>query len=317
MLDEEGIKDIEPIKQVLIRAIGYYEITKKCTAITVLDDSNIKILKTFLATKKIEGGSSETAKTRWYVINRFNQELNKPFCEVNTFDILRWLAEQQMRVSLSTAESYRNILSSLFTWMYQSKIILDNPMETIRPIKHPEAIKRSFTSVEVDALKCACKSNMDRAMLEVLLSSGVRCEELCNLKWRDINFITKDVYVIEGKGNKNRVTMIDDVTKKYLLEYRAELKFESEYVFAVRYNGVIKQRTTDSVWRKLKMIANRAQVNEVNPHKFRRTFATTLYKRGLDLRMIQKLLGHSNINTTMIYIDGDIEMLRDAYKKCV
>lgn len=317
MLNEAGVVDINTVRLVLTKVINDYDVTKKCTDIAVIDDSNIKIVRLFLATKKVEGGSDETAKTRWYIISKFIQDINKPFGEINTFDILGWLANLQSRVSLSTAESYRNVLASLFSWMYQSKIIPANPMETINPIKHPNAIKTSFTSVEIDALRCACKASIDRAMVELLLSSGIRCEELCNLKWSDINFITKDINVIEGKGNKNRVTMMDDVTKKYLIDYRKNLNFESEYVFGVKYAGVIKRRTTDSVWRRLKVVAQRAGISEVNPHKFRHTFATTLYKRGLDIRMIQKLLGHSNINTTMIYIDSNIDMLRDAYKKCV
>lgn len=317
MLDENGIKEIDKIKTILIRAIGDYEISERCTEVSVIDDSNVKIIKLFLATKKVEGGSDETARTRWYLIKKFDEDIRKPFNEINTFEILRWLAEEQKRVSLSTAESYRNILASLFNWMHKNNIIQSNPMENIKPIKHPDALKKPFTPVEIDALKTACSSLVDRAMIELLLSSGLRCEELCNLKWQDINFNTKDITVIEGKGNKNRVTMMDDVARKYLLEYKKSLDYESEYVFAVRYGGEIKERTTDSVWRRLKSIAKKADVDEVNPHKFRHTFATTLYKRGLDVRMIQKLLGHSNINTTMIYIDSDVDMLRDAYKKCI
>lgn len=317
MLQDAGIRNLDTIKVILIRAIGDYEITARCTDVAVLDDSNARIAKLFLATKKVEGGSEETAKTRWYVIKMFNDDVNKPFCDVNTFDVLQWLANLQNRVSLSTAESYRTILMSMFSWMIQNGIIPKNPMENIKPIKHLNAIKTSFTPVEVDALKSACKKKVDRAMVELLLSSGLRCEELCNLKWDDINFATKDITVIEGKGNKNRITMMDDVTRKYLQEYRDSLDYKSDHVFAVKYRGEIKQRTTDSVWRRLKALAKQAGVPEVNPHKFRHTFATTLYKRGLDVRMIQKLLGHSNLNTTMIYIDSDIEMLRDAYKKCV
>lgn len=67
----------------------------------------------------------------------------------------------------------------------------------------------------------------------------------------------------------------------------------------------------------VKSYAERAGIAEVNPHKFRHTFSTTLYRRGLDVRMIQRLLGHSNINTTMIYIDSDMDSLIDAYKKCI
>lgn len=317
MLNEAGIQCTDTLKNVLVTSISRFEISKRSTEVAVYDDGNTKIAKLFLASKKVEGGSDATAKTRWYIIKMFDDDIGKPFSKITSFDILLWLADLQKKVSLSTAESYRNVLSSMFTWMTVNGIIQKNPMENISPIKHPNPIKTSFTPIEVDALKGACKNKVDRAIVELLLSSGLRCEELCNLKWQDIDWTTKDIKVIEGKGGKNRVTMMDDVTKKYLLEYKKSLKFDSEYVFAVKRNGMIKNRTTNSVWRKLKKIADKANVSDVNPHKFRHTFATTLYKRGLDVRMIQKLLGHSNINTTMIYIDGDIDMLRDAYKKCI
>lgn len=316
-LNEAGVADLDRIRQILILSIGAYEISEKCTELAVVDNSDPEIVKMFLATKRIEGGSARTARTRWWIIQKFCRDINKPLREICTFDVLRWIANEQQRVSLSSAESYRTILASLFSWMAQSGLIKHSPMETIKPIKHPEVIKKSLNTVEVDALKSACKTKLDRAMLELLLSSGLRCEELCNLKWDDIDWTTKDIRVIEGKGGKNRVTMMDDVTKKYLLEYKLSLGYESEYVFAVKYRGEIKCRTTDSVWRKLKALADRAGVDGVSPHTFRHTFATVLYKRGLDVRMIQKLLGHSNINTTMIYIDSNLEMLRDAYKRCV
>lgn len=316
MLNEAGIKELDKIKNVLTKAISQYEITERCTDIAVIDDSNSKLMKMFLAAKKIEGGSIRTGKLRWSVIRMFDKDVNKRFTEISSFDILNWLATIQARVSLATANNYRNVLAALFKWMTENGFIEKNPMAHIKAIKHPDPIKKPFTPVEVDSLKQACKTRLDRALVEVMLSTGLRCEELCNLKWKDIDFSTKDVKVIEGKGNKNRVTMMDDIAMKYLMQYRDGLDYSSEYVFAVRYGGEIKCRTTDSVWRKLKDLAKRAKVSEANPHKFRHTFATTLYKRGLDVRMIQKLLGHSNINTTMIYIDGDVSMLRDAYKRC-
>lgn len=100
-------------------------------------------------------------------------------------------------------------------------------------------------------------------------------------------------------------------------DYKNSLPFASEYVFAVKYKGSIHKSTTDAIRRRLNTIASRAGVEDVHPHKFRHTFATVLYKRGLDVRMIQRLLGHTNLNTTMIYIDHDVDMLRDAYKKCI
>lgn len=317
MLYEEGIKDLDRIKNVLIRAISDYEISERCTEVAIIDDSNVNIIKTFLATKKIEGGSNRTAKNRWYVVNKFNNDVNKPFSEITSFDILNWFAKERQTICVNTLGSYRSILLSFFSWMYKNKIIQENPIENIKPIKQHKIVKESFTPVEVDALKSSCKKTVDRAIIELLITSGMRCEELCNLKWKDINFTTKDIKINAGKGNKDRVTMMDDVTRKYLLMHKSETRYKSEYVFATQYRGMIKPRSTNSTWRKIKSIAYKANVSEAYPHKFRRTCATILYKRGLDLQMIQKLLGHSNINTTMIYIDGNIDMLRNAYENCV
>lgn len=317
LLDEAGIREnLNVIKNVLVRAIGDYEISEKTTSLVVFENSNDKIIKLFLATKRVEGGSDRTTRTRISILRRFVTDLNKPLGDVSSFEILQWLAALQQRVSLATAEAYRTTVASLFSWMYATNLISENPMDKISPIKHPVVLRRSLSPVEVDALKTASKSLTERAMVELLLSSGLRCEELCNLRWADIDFSSKDVRVIEGKGNKNRVTMMDDIARKYLLEYKNSLDYHSEYVFAVKYRGEIKQRTTDSVWRRLKSIARKAHVEDISPHTLRHTFATNLYRRGLDVRMIQRLLGHSSLNTTMIYIDSNIDMIRDAYKRC-
>lgn len=317
MLDEAGIQELDTIRTVLIRAIGDYEISERCTEVAVLGDCNDQIIKMFLATKRIEGGSDETAKSRWYIIRKFSDDINKPFDKITAFDILHWLADEQKSLKLSSVDNYRNMLAAMFSWMQSTGIISDNPMKNIKSIKHSDPIKTSFNPVEIDALRSACKKDIERVILELLLTSGVRCEEMCSLKWDDINFVTKDIYVIEGKGRKSRITLMDDVARKYLLKYRSDLKYQSEYVFPVLYGEKIKPRTKNSVWRILKELAARAKVENVHPHRFRRTCATILYKRGLDIRMIQKLLGHSSINTTMIYIDTDVELLRDAYKRCV
>lgn len=316
-LCNEGIENLPAIRGIIVKNIGDYEIIKKCTDIVVIDSNNINMVKMFLATKKTEGGSEQTMRTRFYIYRNFIRDINKPFDKIKTFDIRLWLAKEQQRVSLSTVESYRTAISSLFNWLYTEGMIPDNPMTNIKPIKHPNAIKKSFTSLEIDALKSSCKNKIERAVVELLLSSGLRCEELCNLKWCDINFSTKDISVIEGKGRKNRITLMDDVTRKYLIDYKESLDYDCEYVFGTRYKGTIKRRDESSVWLMLKNVGERAGIKESNPHKYRHTFATNLYKRGMDVRMIQQLLGHSNINTTMIYINTDTEMLQDAYKRCI
>ena len=188
-------------------------------------------------------------------------------------------------------------------------------MDYVEAIKQSNTVEISFNKVEIDKMRNACNNEAERAMIEMFLSTGIRCEELCELKWENVNITTKDIIIFEGKGRKSRVVMMDDVARYHLLLHKAQCKLESEYVFPRKYRGEIGMKIPDAVWRNVKAIAKRAGVSNVHPHRFRRTFATMKYKRGMDIRKIQILLGHSNINTTLRYIDGDLESLRDAYKQ--
>lgn len=315
-LCDQEIGDLDKIKDVLVRCLGDYEIKERCTDLTVPDDSNMKLIKIFLGSKRTEGGSKTTMKNRAYTLKRFSEEIGKPFTEVTTFDVRIWLAEKQKTAKLSTCESYRTTIASFFRWLLDEGMIDKDPMAKIKSIKHPEAAKKSFSTVEVDAMRCVCKDVTERAIIELLLSSGLRVAELCELKWDDINFLTKEVYVREGKGGKNRTTMMDDVAKKYIQEHQKTAK-ESEYIFPVLYRKQIQKRSEKSVQSLISEIGTRANLPECHPHRFRHTFATTMYKRGMDLHMIQRFLGHRNINTTLIYIDSDTNAMQDAYKRCI
>ncbi|MCQ2508393.1 MAG: tyrosine-type recombinase/integrase [Dorea sp.] len=314
LLPELGDEEIANVRSALTEALYEYEISERCTEIAVVDTENDKLIKKFLATKKLAGGSDETYRNRYYILHEFDQFIHKPFKDVDAVDILTWIKHIQSRVCINTSSSYLSIVGSLFSYLKKIKVIDDNPMEYVQAIKQSNTVEISFNQVEVDQLKDACKNEAERAMIELMLSTGIRCEELCDLKWDDINFTTKDIVIVEGKGRKSRIVMMDDVTRHHLKLHKVQGKYESEYVFSRQYRGEVSQKTTDAVWRNIKSIAKRAGVANAHPHRFRRTFATMKYKRGMDIRKIQLLLGHSNINTTLRYIDGDLESLRDAYK---
>lgn len=316
-LEDEGIENLDTVKNVLIRCIGDYEITERCTDIALLDNSNEKLIKLYLDVKRSEGGSQRTRSNNAYTLRRFNMDIGKPLAEVNVFDIRLWLTNEQKRVSLQTVDNNRSVIKTMFSWLYSEGFIQKNPAENIKSIKHPKPIKKAFSTVEVDALQRACETPIEKAVVYLMLSSGVRCDELCNLKWEDVDFETNDINVIEGKGNKNRVVMIDDVAMKYLREYKPHSKYKSNFIFPTKYGGDIGAISRDSIWIMVKEIAKRADVQNVYPHRFRRTFATMKYKRGMAIHDIQRLLGHANINTTMMYIDNDMDSLRDAFKRSV
>lgn len=246
------------------------------------------------------------------MLHRFMREVHKPLVELNVFDVRVWLAEMQTKVSLRTCENYRSYLSAFYMWLAAEGIVSSNIMAKIKPIKYEDKVKSPFSDVEIDALRSSCQTLRDRAILELLLSSGIRVTELCSLDIDDINLDNMTVLVREGKGGKQRTTFMNDVCKNHLQKYLESRKDSSRILF---YTKAKTRLTKNMAENDLHRIGDAAKVANVHPHKCRRTFATSMYKRGMDVHTIQKLLGHSNINTTMCYISTNDIRTEGEYRR--
>ena len=128
----------------------------------------------------------------------------------------------------------------------------------------------------------------------------------------DINLATLAVHVIHGKGSKERMTYTTPVSAKHLIDY---LKHRPEDGPALFYNKNHERMDVGGIRFVLNTIAKRAGVDHVHPHRFRRTFATNLARRGMDVQVIQRLLGHSDLNTTMVYVNTDDSKVQASYKR--
>lgn len=168
--------------------------------------------------------------------------------------------------------------------------------------------------MELDALRSACQKSKERAILEVLLSTGIRVDELASMEVCDIDRLALSVHVKHGKGSKERITYISELAMKHLMAY---LNGRKEAGTMLIYNKNHEAISTDGIRHVLHTVADRAGVENVHPHRFRMTFATIMYKRGMPIQEIQALLGHSNINTTTLYIQMDDTQLRASYKKYI
>lgn len=165
---------------------------------------------------------------------------------------------------------------------------------------------------ELDTLRGACTTLRERAELELLISCGVRANELCQMNREDINFISHEVTVLKGKGGKQRVTYINDVCIAYLQKYLDSRQDDAAALF-VNKSG--KRVSVGALESDLRTLGEKAKVKNVHPHRCRRTFATALSKRGMDVGTIQQLMGHSNINTTMQYITLPGGRIKNEYER--
>ena len=157
----------------------------------------------------------------------------------------------------------------------------------------------------------------DRAIFEVLYSSGIRLNELINLKIKDVDFFGETIKVL-GKGSKERIVPIGLSSLKFLRVYMetVKLKFSldfNDFCFRNRFGKRLSARSISRILNKY--VKAVAISKKISPHKLRHTFATHLLNAGCDLRSVQEMLGHANLSTTQIYTHLEIDRLKADYKK--
>lgn len=305
--------EIASISSIVMMALDGYELSERCTDLVVHDDINERLIRRYRACLMVDGKSDKTAGQYVRTIRKLSEKINLPLPEVGAYDIRFFLAmEQERGVSNRTLENTRSYISAFFQWMADDEIIPKNPCSKIKPIKYADVIRSPLSDVELDALRCACTSLKERAIIEALISTGVRVEELSAMMVKDINFEKLTVHVIHGKGAKERIVYTTPLAAKHLIAYLQHRKEDGPMLF---YNKNHTRLQEGGIRKILNTIAERAGVNNVHPHRFRRTLATVLYKRGMPIQEIMQILGHSNISTTMLYIAMDDGRLQESYKR--
>ena len=282
-----------------------------------LHDQNLKsgsddLLQAFIDAKRIEGRSEKTMVHYRYIINNMLDATQVPAYQISIYNLRGYLMQERNRgISDRTLEGYRSVFSSFFGWLHKEKLIEDNPCVNLGPIKHTRKVRTPYSDVEIEMLKEACESNRDKALISFLLSTGCRISEVCQLNRDDIDFQALECTVL-GKGNKERTVFLDDITAMLLKRYLASRKDDSPALFAGKGSD---RMTPGGVRFRLNTIAKKAGVQNVHPHRFRRTLATSLIDRGMSIQEVASILGHDNINTTMTYVYINKSNVKNAYRK--
>lgn len=260
-------------------------------------------------------------------INSYENDLNKICVYFNNKDLLK-LSNKDILKYLNTLNELapstisHNISSLKSFYIYYIKIgrIKYSPIEAIKMPKLGIHLPTYLTTDEIDRLLnieiIDAFSARNKAILELLYATGLRISELISLEYKNID-LTDCIVRVVGKGNKERIVPINSIAVKalenYLNNYRTSLikNTISNFIFL---NNHGKQLTRQGVFKMIKNEANRAGIKkDISPHTIRHTFATHLLENGADLRIIQELLGHSDISTTQIYTHLTNEKLHADY----
>jgi integrase/recombinase XerD len=188
--------------------------------------------------------------------------------------------------------------------------------EKLKTPKTPRSLPKALTREEVKRLISVIPPTRKRDRLIVLLlyGAGLRVSELCNLKREDVDLKGSILVVRGGKGAKDRVVPIPTFLSDAIRDYLSERTDDSEFLIVEERRERKDKLSPKTVWYILRKYGARAGV-EVTPHKLRHSFATHMLERGVDIRAIQELLGHSNLSTTQIYTKVTVEHLRRAQEK--
>lgn len=302
------------IEDVLVIELNKYIIQEECTELIPDNDKTTKLIQLFIANKRLIGLSESTLE-RYYKQNiQLLDFIRKPIDQVTTDDIRFYLAlrKEQGNLCNNTVDGMRRCITSMYNFLYAEGLIEHNPATALRGIKVEKKVRKSFTDEDMKVIRKYCKSDRDKALVEFLYSTGCRVSECNHVDISDINFEEKELTVI-GKGNKERVVYLTDDCVKVLKKY---IRNRNDYSSAL-FIGKNDRLSNQGIRQALKRIEGKSGVYNIHPHRFRRTCATTLMRSNMDILKIARILGHSSISSTQIYLDLDDKDVKNSYMLCM
>ena len=305
----------QKLSEVLEHCFFYVDVVALGNENLIQSKTNLTLKEEFLSAKQVEGCSERSVNYYSSTLDNLIKNLEKPFNQIETEDLRVYLNEYQKKnnASKQTIDNIRRILSSFFTWLEDEDYILKSPVRRIHKIKTIKQVKETYSDEALERLRDNCKTIRDLAIIDILSSTGMRVGELVKLNRIDVDFSNRECVVL-GKGSKERVVYFDARTKLHLQNYLNSRKDENPALFVslLEPHNRLEIAGVEIMLRKL---GRSLKINKVHPHKFRRTLATKAIDKGMPIEQVQKLLGHSKIDTTMEYAIVDQQNVKNSHKK--
>lgn len=282
-----------------------------------IEIANTEYLKLFLDAKRIEGCSERTLQYYKVTVEHLLQKLSTPIRKMTTDEIRTYLVNYQKEGHCSkvTVDNIRRNISSFFSWLEEEDYILKSPMRRIHKIKTKKVVKDVISDESMEKMRDACERVRDLAIIDLLYSTGIRVGELVRLNIEDVNFEQREC-VVFGKGDKERRVYFDAKAKIHLMEYLADRTDENPALF-VSLDAPFTRLQISGVEIRLRELGRKLSLNRIHPHKFRRTMATRAIDKGMPIEQVQKILGHSQIDTTMQYAIVNQSNVKTSHQKYI
>lgn len=277
-----------------------------------------KRITAFLGAKQIDGLSPKTLKNYREMLGAFAARVDKPAARITTDDIRAYIAylANDRGMKDSSINTHINTLRSFFGWLDAEDMIKRNPMHKIKSIKVDRLrSRRPLTAEQMERLRDGCETYREKALVEFLVSSGCRLGELVGIRVDAVDWQGRSVVVL-GKGGKERTIYFSVRAKLMLQEYLARRKGGDALFASSRAPyGPMRPRAVEKALQKIGERAGEAR--RVHPHLMRHTFASNALNAGMDITIIQHLLGHTDPKTTLIYAELAPRTVKYEYERVV
>ncbi len=313
MLEILNNEQLSKLKDALEYSLHNCDIIQTNNENEVVDNENI--LNLFITSKKIEGCSIRTTSYYEMILKRLFKHVQISVKKITTEDLRKYLDDYQKKSTAGkvSIDNIRRILSSFFNWLESENYILKSPMRRIHKIKTVKVVKETYSSEMMQIIRDNCENIRDLAIIDLLSSTGMRVGELVKLNKYDIDFNNKECIVL-GKGDKERRVYFDSVTKIHLKRYLNSREDDNEALFVSKLKPHNRLEIS-GVEIMLRKLGRKLGITRIHPHKFRRTLATNAIDKGMPVEQVQKLLGHTKIDTTMQYAMVDQNNVKNSYRK--
>lgn len=311
---------LEHLSNVLYVNFHGLEVQEQCTEVVPAgvegDEAKIRM---FVASKKAVNRQTNTLKQYTREIYNMLAFLGKRIEDITGMDLRYYygVMREQRGIKMSTMQTRLHYLSSFWDFLTTEELVHGNPVKKVGLLKLEKTIKKPYSAADMEALRTSCSTLRDRALVEFLYSTGVRVSELVALNVGDIEMGRQEL-IVYGKGSKERKTYLTDSAKFYLRRYlqtrTAEEGINGRPLF-VTLDNPHDRLTVAGVQYMLRQLGQRAGVENVHPHRFRRTIATDLLNRGMPIEQVKEFLGHEKLDTTMIYCTVKEDSVRASHKK--
>lgn len=305
-----SVTQMKKLQEVIVKTFAENEAEK-------VNIPNEEYINMFLAAKQIEGCSERTIKYYRVTVEHMIKQIPLEIRKITTDDIRSYLAEYQQINSCSkgTVDNVRRNLSSFFSWLEEEDYILKSPMRRIHKIKTKQPVKEIISDEMIERLRDHCKCSRDLAMIDLLYSTGIRVGELVGLNISDVNFEEREC-VVYGKGDKERRVYFDAKAKLHLQDYLRNRTDNNPALF-VTLDAPYDRLKISGVEIRVRELGRKLNIAKIHPHKFRRTMATRAIDKGMPIEQVQKILGHSQIDTTMQYAIVNQNNVKTSHRKYI